>query len=93
MFDIIGAEFQLETVGIGVQINFGPLIFGGSINLLGGTSVTIGKTTELENGGRDTIGFTAGINTGALVVSICAIVYFLKTGDASVFDRLRPALS
>ena len=36
LFNIIGAEFQLENVGIGGQINFGPLIFGGNINVLGG---------------------------------------------------------
>ena len=92
LFGIIGAEFQLETIGIGGQINFGPLSFGGNINLLGGTSITIALTTDSGNRTSNTTGFTAGINTGALVVVICAIVYYLKTNDASIFDRIRPIL-
>lgn len=55
--------------------------------------MTIGLTTDSGRGLRNTVGFTAGINTGALVVVIFGIVYFLQTGDVSVFGRLQPAFS
>ena len=91
LFDIIGAEVQLETVGIGAQVSIGNLSIGANINLIGGTSIIIGWDTDLGNGMTRTDGFTIEINTGSLVAAIYWIYKFVTTGDPSSVPSLQPA--
>jgi len=80
LFDVIGAEVQLETIGIGANIN-----------LIGGTSVTFGRNTDLGNGMTRTDGFTIGVNTGFLVAVIYWVYKFVTTGEPSPTLGLQPA--
>ena len=85
LFDIIGAEVQLESVGVGAQVSIGNFNIGTNINLLGGTSITLGWDTDLGNGMTRTDGFTIGINTGFLVAVVAWAYKALTTGDTSSF--------
>ena len=91
LFDIIGAEVQLEAVGIGAQVSIGNFSIGANINLIGGTSITFGWDTDLGNGMTRTKGFTISVNTGCLVAAICWIYKFVTTGDPSPVPGLQPA--
>ncbi len=64
MFDTIGAEIQFETLGIAAQLNIESLSIGIDVNLLGVTSITIARNTDLGKGLSGINGFTIGINTG-----------------------------
>ena len=83
LFDILGVEAHLETVGIGAQVSIGRFSIGADINLIGGTSITLGWNTDLGNGMTKTDGFIVGVNTGYLVAVICWIYKFVTTGDPS----------
>ena len=83
LFDILGAEAYLETIGIGAQVSAGSINVGADINLIGGTSITIGLDTDLGNGVTRTTGLTIGVNTGCLVAVIGWFYKFLTTGDPS----------
>ncbi len=91
LFDIVGVEAYLETVGIGVQVSIGNFSIGANINLIGGTSITFGWDTDLGNGLTKTDGFTVGVNTGCLVAVIYWIYKFVTTGDPSPVPGLQPA--
>ena len=91
LFDVLGVEAYLETVGIGAQVNIGRFSIGANINLIGGTSITFGWDTDLGNGMTKTDGFTVGINTGCLVAVIYWIYKFVTTGDPSPVPGLQPA--
>jgi len=79
----LGVEFQLETIGVGAQLNFGNLIVSASINLIGATSITLALGNNLGNGRTNTNGFTIGVNTGALVAIVVWIYKIATTGDVS----------
>lgn len=83
LFDFVGAEVQLKTLGVGAKVSIGNLSLGFDINLLGNTSITIGTDTDIGNGMTQTTGFTIGVNTGLLVTAFLWIYKFLMTGDAS----------
>ena len=91
LFDILGVEAYLETIGIGAQVNIGRFSVGADINLISGTSITLGWNTDLGNGMTKTDGFTVGVNTGCLVAVICWIYKFVTTGDPSPVPGLQPA--
>ena len=91
LFDILGVEAYLETVGIGAQVSIGNFSIGANINLIGGTSITFGWDTDLGNGMTKTKGVTVGLNTGCLVAVICWIYKFVITGDLSPVPGLQPA--
>ena len=91
LFDVIGAESQLETLGVGTQINIGTFSIGININLIGGTSITLVRNTNLGNGMTRTDGFTIGINTGSLVAIIVWIYKVVTVGDTSPVPGLQPA--
>lgn len=91
LFDIVGVEAYLETVGIGAQVSMGNFSIGANINLIGGTSITFGWDTDLGNGLIKTDGFTVGGNTGFLVAVIYWIYKFVTTGDPSPVPGLQPA--
>lgn len=90
-FDIVGAEIQVETAGIGAKINIGNLSASVNINLIGGTSITFGRDIDLGNGITKTDGFTMGINTGLLVAIIVWVYKIVTTGDTSPVPGLVPA--
>ena len=87
LFNVFGIEFQFEAVGAGTQINLGPLNIGVNVNLIGGTSLTIGWNTDLGDGLTRTEGITIGINTGFLLATILWIFKFFTTGDPSLVPR------
>ena len=91
LFDVMGAEVQLETVGIGAQVSIGNLSIGANINLIGGTSITVGWDTYLGYGKTATNGYTIGINTGLLVALIAWFYKAFTTGDTSPVPGLAPA--
>ena len=91
LFDILGVEAYVETIGIGAQVNIGRFSVGANINLIGGTSVTFGWDTDLGNGMTKTKGLTVGVNTGCLVAVIYWIYKFVTTGDPSPVPGLQPA--
>ena len=91
LFDILGIEAYVETIGIGAQVSIGNFSFGANINLIGGTSITFGWNTDLGKGMTRTEGFTIGVNTGCLVAVICWIYKFVTTGDPSPVPGLQPA--
>ncbi len=91
LFDVIGAEVYLQIIGIGATINIWRLSVGADINLIGGTSITLGWNTDLGNGITKTDGFTVGINTGALVVIIVWFYKLATTGDPSPAPGMLPA--
>lgn len=88
IFDIIGFEFQFETVGIGAQVSIGNYSIGININLIGGTSITFGDTVDLGNGETHTVGVTVGINTGFLVAVMFWLFKTITTGDPSPIPGL-----
>lgn len=88
LFDIIGVEVQLETFGIGVQINIGRFSISASINLIGTTSLTFGWMTDNGNGTSNLTGLTMGINTGFLFACIAFVYKFVTTGDTSPIPGL-----
>ena len=90
LFDILGVEAYVETIGIGAQVSIGRFSFGADINLIGGTSITLGWNTDLGNGMTRTDGFTVGVNTGCLVAVIYWIYKFVTTGDPSPVPGLQP---
>ena len=90
LFDILGVEAYVETIGIGAQVSIGRFSIGADINLIGGTSITLGWNTDLGNGLTKTDGFTVGVNTGCLVAVICWIYKFVTTGDPSPVPGLQP---
>lgn len=90
LFGLIGAEVQVETLGLGAKVSVGRLSVGVNINLIGGTSVAIAKDTDLEKGVTKTDGFTVGVNTGCLVAIILWIYKFLAMGDPSPIPGLQP---
>ncbi len=81
----------MQTIGIGATINIGRLSIGADINLIGGTSITLGRNTDLGNGITKTGGFTVGINTGALVAIIVWIYKLATTGDSIPVPGMLPA--
>ncbi len=91
LFDVVGAEVYLQTMGIGARINIGQLSIGFDINLIGGTSITIGKNIDLGNGMTRTECFTVGINIGALFAIIVWIYKLATTGDPSPVPIMIPA--
>ncbi len=91
ILDVIGAEVQLETLGIGAQVNIGHFMVGVNINLIGGTSITFGWNVNLENDMTGTYGFTIGLNTGFLMTVILWIYKVVTTGDANRVPGLQPA--
>ncbi len=91
LFDILGVETQLETVGIGAQVSIGNFSIGANINLIGGTSVTFRWDTDFGNGMTKTDGFTIGLNIGYLVAVIYFIYKFATTGDLSPVPGLQPS--
>ena len=91
LFDILGVEAYLETVGIGAQVSIGNFSIGANINLIGGTSITFGWDTDLENGMTKTDGFIVGVNTGCLVAVIYWVYKFVTIGDPSPVPGLQPA--
>ncbi len=91
LFNIIGAEVQLETLGIGAQVNLGNLSIGANINIIGGTSAAFGWNTDLGKGFTRTDGFTIGVNTGFLLAVIIWIYKAVTTGDTSPVPGLVPA--
>ena len=90
LFDILGVEAYVETIGIGAQVSIGRFSIGADINLIGGTSITLGWNTDLGNGMTRTDGFTVGVNTGCLVAVICWIYKFVTTGDPNPVPGLQP---
>ena len=88
IFDIIGFEFQFETVGIGAQVSIGNYSIGININLIGGTSITFGNTVDLGNGETHTVGVTIGINTGFLVAVMFWLFKAITMGDPSPIPGL-----
>lgn len=88
IFDIIGFEFQFETVGIGAQVSIGNYSIGININLIGGTSITFGNTVDLGNGETHTVGVTVGINTGFLVAVMFWLFKAITMGDTSPIPGL-----
>ena len=90
IFDVLGAEVYLETVGIGAQVSIGNFSVGANINITGSTSITFGWDTDLGNGLTKTDGFTVGVNTGCLVAVILWICKYATTGDASPTPGLQP---
>ena len=90
LFDILGVEAYVETIGIGAQVSIGRFSIGADVNLIGGTSITLGWNTDLGNGMTRTDGFTVGVNTGCLVAVICWIYKLLTTGDPSPVPGLQP---
>ena len=83
LFDILGVETYVETIGMGNQVHIGRFSIGTDINLIGGTSFTFGWDTDLGNGMTKTWGLTIGLNTGSLVAVIYWIYKFITTGDTS----------
>ena len=90
LFDIVGVEAYLQTLGIGAQVSIGNFSIEVDINLIGGTSITFGWDTDLGNGLTKTDGFTVGVNTGCLVAVIYWIYKFVTTGDPSPAPGLQP---
>ena len=90
LFDILGVEAYLETIGFGAKVNIGRFSIGADIDLIGGTSITFGWDTDLGDGKTRTDGFTVGVNTGCLVAVIYWIYKFLTTGDTSPIPGLQP---
>ena len=82
-FDKINVEFQLETVGLGMQISIGNSFVSLNANLIGNTSITAGKNIDLGYGVTQSNAFTAEINTGTLVAIIIWCYKVLATGDVS----------
>ena len=91
LFNVVGAEIQAETFGVGGQINFGKLSIGINVNLISVTSITFGWNTDLEDGNTRTEGFTIGINTGVLVAAVVFAYKVITTGDCSPVPGLTPA--
>ena len=91
VFGLLGAEVQLETAGIGVQISLGDGFVGANINFLGETSITFGNNYELESGNTRTNGITFGLNTGLLTMTLLATYEFLTTGSTFGFESAREA--
>ncbi|MBR2926429.1 MAG: RHS repeat-associated core domain-containing protein, partial [Clostridia bacterium] len=83
LFDIVGVEIQLEMLGIGAQVSIGNFIIGANINVLGATSITIGRDVDLGNGWTRTDAVTIGINTGLLATAILWLYKLSMTGDPS----------
>ncbi len=76
-------EVQLETIGIGAKVAIGKFSIGANVNLIGGTSITFGLDSYLENGDIRTDGFTIGLNTGFLVALIFSAYMLVTTGNSS----------
>ena len=79
--DIVGAEVQLETLGVGASISIGNLNFSLNMNITGNTSFTIGLDKDLGNGITETTGFTIGINTTALLLIVGAFCFGVPIRD------------
>ena len=84
-------EVQLELLGIGTQVNIKNCSVGVSMNLIGGTSITIGREIDLGNGMIKTKGFTIGVNTSSLVLAICWVYKLITIGDFSPIPIPQPA--
>ena len=93
LFDFIGVEMQVETLGIGAQLSLGRFSVGANVNLIGSSTITIGWDTDLGDGLTLTDGFTIGTNTGLLLVVFITIYGFITTGDASHIPNLIPQLA
>jgi hypothetical protein len=91
LFDILGVEAYVETLGIGAQVSIGRFSIGADINLIGVTSITFGWDTDLGKGLTKTDGFTVGVNTGFIVAVIYWIYKFVTTGDPSSVPGLQPS--
>ena len=84
LFDAIGFEFQLETVGIGGQINIDNFSISANANLIGGSSLTFGWDTNLGKGLTRTDAFTVEGNTGLMLAAIVWMYKVATTGDISL---------
>ena len=73
LFGILGAEIQLETVGIGATISVSDFSISLNMNLLSYTSLTFAWDTDLGNNYTRTTGVTIGINTAGLLVLVASI--------------------
>ena len=90
LFDVVGVEVQLETLGVGAQLNIGDFSLSFNVNLIGGVSITVGWNKNIGNGQIKTEGFTVGINTGVLVAAVLWFFKLIATGDASPLPGLSP---
>ena len=86
LFGGLGAEIQLEILGIGAQLSIGELSIGANINALGATSITFARNRELESGVIQTDGLTIGVNTGVLLATVTALIRLFYTGDSTGID-------
>ena len=81
VFDVIGMEVQFETAGVGVQVSIGSLFISTDINVIGGTTLTVGRNIDLGDGIIQTNGVTIGLNTGLLVAVLVWIYQVVLTGN------------
>ena len=89
---ILGAELYGEGMGAGAQLSIGNWSLSASINLTGSTSITIAKNYELKSGNTQTNGFTLGLNTGLLAVTLLAAYGFITTGNTVGFEQITEIL-
>ena len=80
LFGILGAEIQLETLGIGVSVNVGNFSISLNANLFAATSVTFAWDTDLGNGLTRTDGFTVGLNSIGMLAVATYVYLWLTTG-------------
>ena len=83
LFGILGAEIQLETVGVGASVNIGNFSISLNANLFAATSVTFAWDTDLGNGSIHTTGITIGVNTVGLLVLVASAYLLLTSGFAT----------
>ena len=80
LFGILGAEIQLEILGLGVAVSVGDFSISLNANLLASTSITFAWNTDLGEGYTRTDGLTLGINTIALLAVAACVYLGLTTG-------------
>lgn len=88
IYDSFILEVQIENIGVGSQIAICDSFIGIDVNLIGGTSITIGHNENLGNGQTYTYAFTIGVNTGFLLAVLAWITNFVKNGDPSLLPVL-----
>lgn len=77
LFGILGAEIQLETLGVGATVSIGRFSAEANLNLLAATSITFAWDTYVGNSITQTMGVTIGINTVGALMAVG--VYLLVT--------------
>ena len=86
LYDIIGAEYQIELLGYKTSISIFNCSLEINVNALGNTYISGSVNKDLGNGETKTRGVTIGLNTGNLATVATSVLLFVTIATSPAFQ-------